>query len=346
MRQADQANKAELLDAIVTAVRRCQRLAVFSHEEPDGDAIGSQIALTAALKELDKDVISLRVDPAPPALAFLNRAGLVRPYAPADDDAAILASQAIIMVDCCNYFRLGDLAGIAESAPAFVINIDHHRDNAFFGDLNYVRFTAGGAAELIFEVVRALGIPVTGTIAEAIYVGLSTDTVGFRYIDPEGNMLGVIRDLIAGGIDIEDLQEKIYCNQPDSYLDDLAALLETVHYESGGTLAWFTMFRSNYLSFYQRELASEALKLLLSIRKIRTAVMLHEEHSGIEVWLRSKKDVNVSRAALRVGGGGHHTAAGALIRGKRLEEAIGEVLTSVREEMGEAKKMTKSSTRS
>jgi len=335
MRQADRENKTELLDEITEVIRRYDRFAVFSHEEPDGDAIGSQIALTTALKQLGKEVISLRVDPFTPALEFLNRDKAVRQYDPSKDDELILGCQVVILVDCCDYFRLGDLSDIAKKSPALVINIDHHRDNAFFGDLNYVRFIAGGAAELIFEVIKALEIPIVGIIAQAIYVGMSTDTVGFRYIDPEGNMLGVIGELIAGGIDVEDLQEKIYCNQPDDYLKNLAALLQTVNYEENGALAWFTMFQSDYLSFYQRELASEALKQLLSIRRIRAAIMLHQERAGIEVWLRSKKDVNVGRAAFRIGGGGHHTASGALIRGKSMEEGIKETLESVRMEMGD-----------
>ncbi|MEA1927168.1 MAG: DHH family phosphoesterase [Candidatus Auribacterota bacterium] len=333
MIQADRENKTKLLRELTDIIRGNDRFAIFSHEEPDGDAIGSQIALTTALRQLGKKVTSLRVDPAPPALEFLNRDQAVRKYNPEKDDELILSSQVVILVDCCDYFRLGSLAGIAEKSPALVIDIDHHRDNAFFGDLNYVRFIAGGAAELVFEVVRALDVEVTGVIAEAIYVGMSTDTVGFRYIDPEGSMLRVIGELIKGGIDVEDLQEKIYCNQPDDYLESLAALLQTVHYEDNRSLAWFTMFKSDYLSFYQRELASEALKLLLSIKRIRAAVMLHEEHSGIEVWLRSKKDVNVGRAAFRIGGGGHHTASGALIRDKSLAEAISETLDSVRREM-------------
>lgn len=333
MIEATHANKDNLLGGIVRTIRENSRFAVFSHEEPDGDAIGSQIAVTAALKNLDKEVISLRVDPAPPALEFLNRDRLVLPYEPGRDEIDIKKAGVIILVDCCDYFRLGRLAGPAEAAPGFVINIDHHRDNAFFGNLNYVRFKAGGAAELVFEVLRALAVPITGTIADALYVGLSTDTVGFRYIDPEGNLLGVVRKLIKGGIDIEDLQEKIYCNQPDSYLEDLSALLRAVRYEEDGTLAWFTMFDSDYLSFYQRELASETLKQLLSIKRVRAAVMLHREAAGVEVWLRSKKDVNVNRAAGRVGGGGHHTAAGALVQEKSLKEATKEVLAAVREEM-------------
>jgi bifunctional oligoribonuclease and PAP phosphatase NrnA len=333
MIEATHENREHLLAGIVQAIRGNQSFAVFSHEEPDGDAIGSQIAVTAALKELGKKVISLRVDPAPPALEFLNREKLIRPYEPGRDDRAIGDAGVVILVDCCDYFRLGRLAGPAERAGGTVINIDHHRDNAFFGDFNYVRFEAGGAAELVFEVLQALAVPVTGTIADALYVGLSTDTVGFRYIDPEGNLLGVVRELIKGGIDIEDLQEKIYCNQPDSYLDDLSALLRTVRYEKDGALAWFTMFDSDYLSFYQRELASEALKQLLSIRRVRAAVMLHKEAAGVEVWLRSKKDVNVNRAAGKVGGGGHHTASGALVREKTLAEATEMVLGAVRDEM-------------
>ncbi|MDP8213899.1 MAG: DHH family phosphoesterase [Candidatus Euphemobacter frigidus] len=333
MKQADHQHKGKFLSEIVAIVSRYGRFSIFSHEEPDGDAIGSQIAMTAALLELGKEVISLRVDPFTPALEFLNRDEIVRKYDPLRDNEIILNSQVTIILDCCDYFRLGDLSEIVERSPSFKINIDHHSDNAFFGDLNYVRFEAGGAAELVFEVIRALGIEVTGIIAEAIYVGMSTDTVGFRYIDPDGNILGVISELIKGGIDVEYLQEKIYCNQPDSYLEDLTALLKTVNYESDNALAWFTMYKSDYLSFYQRELASEVLKQLLNIKRIRAAVMLHEEKAGIEVWLRSKKDINVCRAAERIGGGGHHTASGALIRGKSLEEGIKETLSSVRKEM-------------
>ncbi len=334
MKQADKQNKDALLADVVGLIRSSSRFAVFSHEEPDGDAIGSQVAISAALKQLGKGVLSLRTDPVPPALDFLNPDNLIREYVPSEDDAAIRGAETIIVVDSSDLFRLGDLAGVAKDSPAAILNIDHHRDNTFFGDVNYVRWSAGGAAELIYEVVRALEVPVEGRIAQGIYVGLSTDTVGFRYIDPEGNMLEVIRDLIRGGIDIENLQEKIYCNQPDTYLEDLSSLQRTVNYENGGSLAWFTMFKSDYLSFYQRELASETLRQLLSVKRTRAAVMLHEEKAGVEVWLRSKKDVDVGRAALAVGGGGHHTAAGALIRGKSLEEATAVTLAAVREEMG------------
>ncbi len=333
MIEAKNSHKDDLLSRLDRVIRENRSFAVFSHEEPDGDAIGSQAAVTAALKALGKEVTSLRVDPAPSGLEFLNRDGLISSYTPERDDPAIGRAGAVIVVDCCDYFRLGGLAGPAEKAGGTVINIDHHRDNAFFGDVNYVRFAAGGTAELVFEMLKFLAVPITGTIADALYVGLSTDTVGFRYIDPEGNLLEVVRELITGGIDVEDLQERIYCNQPDSYLEDLAALLRTVRYQKDGELAWFTMFDSASLTFYQRELASEALKQLLSIRRVRAAVMLHREAAGVEVWLRSKKDVNVNRAAGKVGGGGHHTAAGALIRDKSLKEATEAVLAAVREEM-------------
>lgn len=333
MQQADKKSKKSLLNRITNVIHRHNRFAIFSHEEPDGDAIGSQIAIAGALKTLGKDVICLRVDPVPPALEFLNQNKIVRQYEPSKDDRVILSCPVIILVDCCDYFRLGSLASIIKNSRSIVINIDHHRDNTFFGEINYVRFIAGGAAELVFEVVQALGIEVKGVIAQAIYVGMSTDTVGFRYIDPEGNMLRVLEKLIIGGIDVEYLQEKIYCNQPDDYLDNLIALLGSVKYTENGALAWFTMNQSDYLSFYQRELASEALKQLLSLKRVRAALMFHQEQAGIEVWLRSKKDVNVGRAAFRMGGGGHHTASGALIRGKKLEEGILETLQNVKMEM-------------
>ena len=333
MKEAFGKDKQLLLDRIKSTIESNRRFAVFAHEEPDGDAIGSQAAMTLALQTMGKDVRSFRVDPISPALRFLDRDGVIKEYVPARDRKIIESAQVSVVLDSCDYFRLGEVGDAVKESPSRKINIDHHRDNAFFGDINYVRFMAGGAAELVFEVIRKLGVEISGTIAEAIYVGMSTDTVGFRYIDPEGNMFEVLRELIRSGIDVERLQERIYCNQPDSYLEDLGAILNSVNYENGGALAWFTLFASKYLSFYQRELASEALRQLLSMKKIRAAVMLHEERAGIEVWLRSKVDVDVGSAALRIGGGGHRTASGALIRNQTMEEAVRRTLKSVRGEM-------------
>lgn len=333
MKEATNKNKAKILSKINEVIGKHERFALFSHEEPDGDAIGSQVALSLALKRLGKKVLSLRLDSVPPSLAFLNREKAIERYRPDRDKKLILEADVSVILDSCDYFRLGKIGRSVRESPSVKINIDHHRDNAFFGDINFVRFIAGGAAELVFEVIKSLGVPVTGTIAEALYVGLSTDTVGFRYIDPKGNIIGVIAELIKGGIDIEDLQEKIYCNRPESYIEDINDILRRVRYENGGSVAWFTMPESEYLTFYKRELANEVLKQLLCIKKIRAAVMLHDEKSGVEVWLRSKTEVDVGKAAISIGGGGHRTASGALLRGKSLEKAIPVVLTAVREEM-------------
>ena len=333
MQEATKENKTRILFEINEIIGKHERFALFSHQEPDGDAIGSQAALSLALRRLGKKVLSLRSDSVPPSLAFLNRDKAITKYRPDRDREKIREAEVSVILDSCDYFRLGKLGRVVDQSPSLKINIDHHRDNAFFGDVNYVRFSAGGAAELVFEVIKSLGVPVTGTIAGALYVGLCTDTVGFRYIDPDGNMIGVIAELIRGGIDIEDLQEKIYCSRPPGYLDDLETILRRVKYENGGALAWFTMPPSEHLSFYERELANEVLKQLLCVKKIRAAAMLHHEESGVEVWLRSKTDVDVGRAAMSIGGGGHRTASGALLRGRKLEEAIETVLGSVRAEM-------------
>nr|HPQ66534.1 DHHA1 domain-containing protein [bacterium] len=266
--------------------------------------------------------------------AFLNRGSVIEKYDPPRHDSLLARCDAVAMVDCCDFYRLGRLETAAKTVPGPVVNIDHHRDNGFFGAVNYVRFSAGGAAQLVFETLKAMGVAIAGQIAEALYVGLSTDTVNFRYIDPEGRMIGMLGELVEAGIDIELLQERLYCSNRDTYLDDLYAILRSVSYERDGNLAWFTLYRSEHLSFYQRELASEALKQLLSLERVRAAVMMHEENAGVEVWLRSKRDADVGSAAKVLGGGGHQTAAGALLRGARLEEAIPRVLEEVSARMG------------
>lgn len=326
-------SEAGVLAAIVREVSRRRSFVLLSHEEPDGDAIGCQVALALALRGLGKKAAAFRVDPVPPFLEFLNAAHPIEEYRPERDRARILGADALIFLDSSDFFRLGDLAGPARESKAFKINIDHHRDNAFFGDINFVRFTAGGTAQLLFALVRALGVPVRGTIAEAIYTGLSTDTVNFRYIDPEGKMIGIIAELTRGGIEIDGLQEKIYLSRPETYPEDITALFRLVRYEGGGALAWFAMPGTSHLSFYERDLASEALKQLLSVKRVRAALMIHGEKEGTEVWLRSKTDVDVGTAALRIGGGGHRTASGAFLKGVSIGEAIPLVLKTVLAEM-------------
>jgi len=321
--------RERLLHRISDLVDETGIFAVFAHEEPDGDAIGCQVGLALALRSLGKEVIALRTEDFPPTLNFLNEGHIVEKFEPRRHAEALARVEAVILADCCDFYRLGRLEKVVRDLNGPVVNIDHHRDNSFFGDLNYVRFEAGGAAELVFEVIRALGVLPAGRIAEALYVGISTDTVNFRYIDPEGNMIAVLGELVRGGIDVEHLQERLYCSNRASYLEDLHELLQSVNYENNGGLAWFTLFPSEHLSFYQRELASEALKQLLSVRRVRAAVMMHEEAAGVEVWLRSKRDVDVGTAAVKLGGGGHRTASGALLRGAKIAEAIPRVLNEV-----------------
>lgn len=335
-RQAQGAAKKSLLAAIRGAVASRRRFAVLSHEEPDGDAIGSQVAVALALRALGKRVFAPRCDDVPPPLEFLNRDGILSPYRPGGNGGELRDAEAVFVLDSCDYYRLGDLSDSARENRGFKVNIDHHRDNAFFGDVNYVRFEAGGAAELAYEVVAALGVPVEGTIADALYVGICTDTVGFKYIDPEGNMLGILAALVKSGIDTDALQEKLYYLRPDTWLDDMAGLLRRTVYEDGGAIAWFSIPESRFLTYAQRDLACETLHQLLSMRRVQAVAMLHEERSGIEVWLRSKSGVDVGEAAKRLGGGGHRTASGALVRGMGFGEAalrvVGEMRRAIRGE--------------
>lgn len=336
MKEPGEQNKTEILARIGAAVEKHNSFVVLSHEEPDGDAIGSQVAVALALRKLGKSAAALRLDGFPPALGFLNRDGVLETYRPERDRERIAGAEVVFVVDSCGYFRLGDLGPLVRESRALTINLDHHRDNEMFGDINFVRFQAGGAAELVFEVIRALGVPVEGAIAEAIYVGLFTDTVGFKYIDPDGNLIGVVAELVKGGIDIEVLQERLYYDKPDSYLRDLAGIYRRVAYENGGSLVWFTMPASPCLSYYERELASIAIQQLLSMKRIRAAAMLHREHGGVEVWLRSKSDCDVGRAAERLGGGGHKTASGVLLRETGMDDAVRRVLAEVKAELAGA----------
>jgi len=317
------------LHRIKKAVLSHERFAVFSHEEPDGDAVGSQVALALALRRLGKQVLSVRLDDVPPALSFLNGERAIERFQPERDDGRMAAAEVIVVLDASSPARLGEIGHFVQRSAALKINVDHHRDNALFGDINFVRFGAGGTAELVFEVVRALGTPVAGTIADALYVGLCTDTLGFKYIDPDGKMIGIVAELIRSGIDVERLQERLYYLRPNSYLNDMAGILRSAEYGNGGHAAWFVIPGNDRLTYYQRDLASEALHQLLSMERVKVAAMLHEGQYGVEVWLRSKTEVDVGRIAQELGGGGHRTASGVLIKGMSVSEAVRTILARV-----------------
>src|ERR671935_118057 len=192
------------LAAVVEALRSHDRFLVTTHENPDGDALGSLLAARLGLEQLGKDaVMALCGDaPLPGEYAFMELDELRRDW-PEDADARVL-----LALDCANQTRIADPA-ILERAP-LVIDVDHHHDNTRFGDLNLIVPRASSTGEVLRDIFRELGVQLTPEIAEALYIALVTDTGRFQYTNTTPKALRLAAELLEAGVDTHQIFQEIY----------------------------------------------------------------------------------------------------------------------------------------
>jgi bifunctional oligoribonuclease and PAP phosphatase NrnA len=299
------------LDAIVDALVRADRLLVVTHENPDGDALGSMLGLTRALRTLGKDVVMyLSGDaPLPAEYRFLDLADVVRTL---PDD---LEQRTLVAVDCASERRIGPEPDALDRA-AHVVDIDHHHDNTRFGAVNFIVPDASSTAEIVRDVLQPLGVELTPQIAEPLYVGLVTDTGRFQYSNTTPKALRLAAELLEAGADIQGVFKHVYETVQFAKLKLLARALERAELYEGGGLVVSYLLRTDFSEVGAQEPYSEGIidflrqaegaKLVALIREPPTASgPMHR------ISLRSSTDeIDVSAIARKSGGGGHVQAAG------------------------------------
>src|SRR5882757_9531513 len=201
---------------IVEAIRARQRFVISSHSRPDGDSIGSQLAMAYALKALGKDVVAINADPAPPPLTAFPGVSDIRiaPHADGEFDAAII-------MEC------GDLArtGVSGLERFFVINIDHHPGNTGYGQINWFDASAAACAEMVFDLVRALQVPLTRDIATHIYLAILTDTGSFHFSSISTRTFDICREALQAGVDPVRVARNVYDSNSMGRLKVFGAVL-------------------------------------------------------------------------------------------------------------------------
>jgi phosphoesterase RecJ-like protein len=316
--------RAELQN-IVEAIRVRQRFVISSHSRPDGDSIGSQLAAAFALRELGKQVVVVNADPAPPPL--MQFPGVpditIADRVDGDFDAAII-------MEC------GDLArtGVAGLERFFVINIDHHPGNSAYGQLNW--FDAGAAAcgEQVFDLVRALKVPLTRDIATHIYLAILTDTGSFHYSSISPRTFEICRETLEAGVDPVLVARNVYDSNNMGRLKLFGAVLSAMQIDSTGHIA---------IVYLDHEMARAAggtyedteglINLPLTVKEIQAVVFFkQDEGDHYRVSMRSKGAIDIGAVAKQFGGGGHKNAAGCTVTGpvdalqkefvERIEQAV------------------------
>jgi phosphoesterase RecJ-like protein len=315
------------LDEIGELLRNHNSFVLISHVRPDGDAIGSQIALGFSLMALGKSVRLINEDGLPDNLAFLAGSDKIEtpPAVPLDVEVAIA-------LDTATKPRLGDNALHAASKAKIWLNIDHHKSNPSYGDLNLIDPTSPATGQILYQLITALELPLPAETRDAIYVAVSTDTGSFQYPSTTAKTYEMAADLIHRGLDVGKINSDTYDNHPYRRVELMRALLNTLELSADGLVAHWDMHDQTRVALNLLPEDSEGLiDIIRAIRGVQIAVFFEELESGkIRVSMRSKdRRVDVSNVALEFGGGGHALAAGIRMAGP-LEEAKKQVLVALR----------------
>jgi phosphoesterase RecJ-like protein len=297
--------RAELLDAL----RQGDRFVLVTHENPDGDALGSLVAMQGVMRALGKDslmFIGAQEFPLPYEYAFFEFEDLVSEV---PDD---VGERTIVFLDCGNFDR-----NAIEIGDAPILNLDHHHDNTHFGTINHVVAEASCTAEIVWDLMRGLEVALTPRIAEALYVGLVTDTGRFMYENtgPAAHLMAA--DLIEAGVDVHDIYRRLYEGVPEPKLALLTRALERVRRFDGGRLTFARLTRADFAETGAEESYTEGIiDHLRAVQGTKVAALAREltdpECAGrSKVSLRATDgEVDVSAVARAQSGGGHRQAAG------------------------------------
>lgn len=315
------------LSEIASLVREAESIVIISHVRPDGDAVGSQIALGASIYELGKEVILINEDGCPSNLEFLLDADkILRP-----SDSHIDADLCIAL-DTANHERLGE--GCIESTKFVkpIINIDHHITNEGYGDFIYVDPNAPATAQIIYELISSEKLPLPPASRDSLFVGISTDTGSFRYPSTTARTYEVGADLLRMGADCGALSSAVYEKYPYRRIELLKKLLGNLKMTSNNKIAsWCLDLKTKRELFIEPEDSENLSDLIRGIDSVQVAVFFEElKDYSVRVSMRSKDVdiVDVSIICSHFGGGGHPLASGARVDGE-LNEVEGKVLNKI-----------------
>jgi phosphoesterase RecJ-like protein len=312
----------QVLQTIVDLIGTSQDFLVTAHVDPDGDAIGCQLAIYSVLKRLGKSVKAVSEDGVPPSYRFLDKADEVL-TSPVD------AADVAIVVDSGDLERTGWVADVVRQSKT-IVNIDHHRSNTFFGHLNLVEKDAGACGEIVYRLLSKMGVRFERSEAEALYVAILSDTGCFRFPTTTAETLSIGAHLITLGVRPYHVASEIYWKKPLASLKILGSALSSIEVTGDGRVATMEVTRRMYQDTGATNPETEGFaNYPRSIEGVAVGVLLRETDEGhFRVSLRAAEGHDVDVVARLFGGGGHATAAGCRIEGDletvkaRLREAI------------------------
>lgn len=313
------------LDNIKEEIENAKKIVLLTHENPDGDAIGSSLAMYHALKQLNKEV-DLIIPEMPPIYGFLAGADEIK------KESTITHYDLAISLDSADIKRLNGFANYFEDATV-KINIDHHASNNMFADYNFVNPDSPACAQVLITVLEYIGVNITKQIGECLITGIITDTGGFKYSGVNAATFEFTAWLLGLGVNISEIYKKVLQTKTRTHFELQKLAMDRLEFLEDGKIA-FTYINQEDEEKIKPQTGDNSgiVELGRDIEGVEVSVFLKQKDDGYKVSLRSNEYVNVSDVCLMFGGGGHPRAAGATIN-HTLEEAKERIVNEIKKHL-------------
>jgi phosphoesterase RecJ-like protein len=313
---------------ILNLIDQCAKVLITSHRDPDGDSIGSQLALAHLVETRGKPCRIVNQGELPQKYAFLDSGTRIENLELLEQEAGRDADL-VFVLDCTSRSRMGEVAGIIPQ-QAVVVNLDHHGDNENFGTFNYVDAHASAVGEMIYSLFKAAGAPLTGQVSTWLFAAILTDTGRFKFSNTSSACLRACAELIDGGADPRQITNRIYFNHSLAFLKLLGTVLSAPEITPDQRICIMTVRRETLVNLGVDTKEMEGLvNYSLFVRGVEIGLLFTEKaEGGTKVNLRSQNQFDVARVARAFGGGGHRNAAGCTLS-LPLEQAKGTVLEHI-----------------
>lgn len=305
-------HQTDPIPEIITSIQFSQRFLVATHIRPDGDAIGSVLAMAHILRQLGKQADPYCNDPVPSAYRFLPLAETIR-----DRVSQPSQYEVAILVDCGEFLRVGSALADAISQVPFLITIDHHVSHAAFGNIFWSNTAASSTCEMLYDLSLRLPITIDGDLASTLYTGILTDSGSFRFSNTNQRVLEIAARLVAAGAEPAFIAQQVYDSISVQSLRLLTRTLATVSFFADDRLATAEMTQEMFAETASSPADAEGfINFLRSVKTVAMAMLFREGTDGkIHVSMRSKDNTDVAAFAQRRGGGGHRHAAAFEVEG-------------------------------
>lgn len=316
------------INDISNEIMKYNTIGISFHVSPDGDAIGSSLALLQGLRKLNKKAYIMSKDSVPDNLKFLSNSEEIS----GQKYSIIKDTDCIIVLDCGNVARISADLNL-ETRNYTLINIDHHISNDNYGDFNYVDSHSASVGEIVFKLLNLLEVSIDVNIASCLYTSIITDTGSYRYSNTTSITHDIAGKLIDTGINFSDIHRNVFDNKKLERIKLYGLAINTIKLYDNDQICIMYISQEMLKSLgLENTDTADVISFGMQIGSVESAALLKETKDGIKISIRSKSRIDVSKIAEVFGGGGHKRAAGLLINGS-LKNAEQQILNALEKEL-------------